>query len=65
MQHTPTSAAGFPRATREQWLALVGKVLKGEELEAFMRERTRIDELLKDEDGDSLKIASANGKLGG
>ncbi|MCX7305181.1 MAG: M23 family metallopeptidase [Hyphomicrobiales bacterium] len=42
----------------------VGKVLKGEELEAFKGERTRIDELLKEE-GDSLKMASANAKLGG
>jgi murein DD-endopeptidase MepM/ murein hydrolase activator NlpD len=41
----------------------VGKVLKGKELEAFKSERARIDELLKDEDGDSLKMASA--KLGG
>ncbi|MEW9805558.1 M23 family metallopeptidase [Mesorhizobium sp. ZMM04-5] len=43
----------------------VGKVLKSKELEAFKRERTRIDELLKQEDGDSLKVASATGKLGG
>src|SRR5690606_7270286 len=43
----------------------VGKVLKGEELEAFKREKSRIDELLKEEDGDSLKVASANAKLGG
>ncbi len=42
----------------------VGKVLKGEELEAYKREKTRIDELLKDE-GDSLKMASASAKLGG
>ena len=42
----------------------VGKVLKGEQLDAFMREKTRIDELLKEED-DSLKMASANAKLGG
>ena len=42
----------------------VGKVLKGKELEAFNREKIRIDELLK-EDGDALKVASANGKLGG
>jgi murein DD-endopeptidase MepM/ murein hydrolase activator NlpD len=40
----------------------VGKVLKNKELEAFMRERSRIDELLKEED-DSLKVASA--KVGG
>ena len=43
----------------------VGKVLKGKELEAFSREKTRIDELLKEEDGDALKVASANAKLGG
>ena len=43
----------------------VGKVLKGEELEAFKGERTRIDELLKDKDGDSLKVASASAKVGG
>ena len=43
----------------------VGKVLKGNELEAFAREKTRIDELLKEEDGDALKVASANAKLGG
>ena len=42
----------------------VGKVLKGEQLDAFMREKTLIDELLKEED-DSLKMASANAKLGG
>ena len=30
----------------------VGKVLKGKELEAFKSERARIDELLKEEDGD-------------
>ena len=42
----------------------VGKVLKGEQLDAFLREKTRIDELLKEED-DSLKMASANAKLGG
>ncbi|MEQ1945045.1 M23 family metallopeptidase [Mesorhizobium sp. VNQ89] len=41
----------------------VGKVLKNKELEAFKRERTRIDELLKDGDGNSMKMASA--KLGG
>jgi len=41
----------------------VGKVLKNKELEAFKREKTRIDELLADGDGDSLKMASA--KLGG
>ncbi len=43
----------------------VGKVLKGEELEAFKGERTRIDELLKDKYGDSLKVASASAKVGG
>ena len=43
----------------------VGKVLKGKELDAFARERARIDELLKEEDGDALKVASANAKLGG
>jgi murein DD-endopeptidase MepM/ murein hydrolase activator NlpD len=41
----------------------VGKVLKGKELEAFNRERARIDELLKEEGGGSLKVASA--KLSG
>ena len=37
----------------------VGKVLKGDDLVAFKRERERIDDLLKQEDGDSLKVASA------
>ena len=37
----------------------VGKVLKGEDLVAFKRERGRIDDLLKQEDNDSLKVASA------
>ncbi|WP_404925447.1 M23 family metallopeptidase [Mesorhizobium sp. ORM16] len=37
----------------------VGKVLKGEDLVAFKRERERIDDLLKQEDSDSLKVASA------
>ncbi|WP_254027973.1 M23 family metallopeptidase [Mesorhizobium ventifaucium] len=37
----------------------VGKVLKGDDLVAFKRERGRIDDLLKQEDNDSLKIASA------
>ncbi len=37
----------------------VGKVLKGEQLEAFKRERTRIDELLLEEETDPLKVASA------
>ena len=41
----------------------VGKVLKGKELEAFMHERERIDELLSDENADPLKVASA--KVGG
>ncbi len=37
----------------------VGKVLKGEELTAFKRERGRIDDLLRQEDKDQLKVASA------
>ncbi len=37
----------------------VGKVLKGDDLVAFKRERERIDDLLKQEDSDSLKVASA------
>ncbi|WP_027031200.1 M23 family metallopeptidase [Mesorhizobium loti] len=37
----------------------VGKVLKGDDLVAFRRERERIDDLLKQEDSDSLKVASA------
>ncbi|UVK40358.1 M23 family metallopeptidase [Mesorhizobium sp. AR10] len=37
----------------------VGKVLKGDDLVAFKRERERIDDLLKQEDNDSLKVASA------
>ncbi|WP_181181924.1 M23 family metallopeptidase [Mesorhizobium sp. B1-1-1] len=37
----------------------VGKVLKGEDLVAFKRERERIDDLLKQEESDSLKVASA------
>ena len=36
-----------------------GRVLKGDDLTAFKRERERIDELLKQQDGDSLKVASA------
>ena len=40
----------------------VGRVLKGKQLEAFMHERGRIDELLKEENADPLKVASA--KLG-
>lgn len=37
----------------------VGKVLKGDDLVAFKRERGRIDDLLKQEDSNSLKVASA------
>jgi murein DD-endopeptidase MepM/ murein hydrolase activator NlpD len=37
----------------------VGKVLKGDDLVAFKRERGRIDDLLKQEDSDSLEVASA------
>ena len=37
----------------------VGRVLKGEELEAFMQERERIDTLLREEEGNGLKMASA------
>ncbi|RUU51335.1 M23 family metallopeptidase, partial [Mesorhizobium sp. M2C.T.Ca.TU.009.01.2.1] len=37
----------------------VGKVLKGDDLVAFKRERERIDDLLKQEDGNALKVASA------
>lgn len=37
----------------------VGKVLKGDDLVAFKRERERIDDLLKQEDNNSLKVASA------
>jgi len=36
----------------------VGRVLKGEELEVFQLERERIDNLLKEEDGPALKLAS-------
>ena len=36
-----------------------GRVLKDAELEAFMLERDRIDALLAEENGDSLKVASA------
>ncbi len=36
-----------------------GKVLKGDDLVAFKRERERIDDLLKQEDADPLKVASA------
>jgi murein DD-endopeptidase MepM/ murein hydrolase activator NlpD len=37
----------------------VGKTLKGDDLVAFKRERERIDDLLKQEDADQLKVASA------
>ena len=37
----------------------VGKVLKGDDLVAFQRERERIDDLLKQQDSDHLKIATA------
>ncbi|HEY4191003.1 MAG TPA: M23 family metallopeptidase [Mesorhizobium sp.] len=37
----------------------VGKALKGDDLVAFKRERERIDDLLKQEDADPLKVASA------
>ena len=43
----------------------VGKVLKGDELTAFKRERTRIDELLKQQDRNTLKVASAKVGEGG
>ena len=35
----------------------VGRVLKGGDLEAFKRERKRIDDLLRQEDKDGLKVA--------
>lgn len=35
-----------------------GRVLSGDELTAFKRERERIDDLLKDENKDALKVAS-------
>lgn len=38
----------------------VGKVLKGDELASFQRERARIDELLQRQDRNGLKVASAN-----
>jgi murein DD-endopeptidase MepM/ murein hydrolase activator NlpD len=39
----------------------VGRVLKGQDLEAFKRERKRIDELLREEnDGPPLKVASVD-----
>jgi murein DD-endopeptidase MepM/ murein hydrolase activator NlpD len=37
----------------------VGKVLEGQQLDAFMRERQRIDELLAEGKADPLKVASA------
>lgn len=41
----------------------VGRVLKGNDLEAFKRERERIDELLKEEkQGSPLKVASSSPK---
>lgn len=36
-----------------------GRVLKGDDLVAFKRERERIDDLLRQQDSDSLKVASA------
>jgi hypothetical protein len=36
-----------------------GRVLKGDDLVAFKRERERIDDLLKQQDADPLKVASA------
>jgi murein DD-endopeptidase MepM/ murein hydrolase activator NlpD len=39
----------------------VGKVLKGDDLVAFRRERQRIDDLLKQEDSDHLRVASVKG----
>ena len=36
-----------------------GRSLSGDELEAFKRERKRIDDLLNQKDGDSLKVAAA------
>jgi murein DD-endopeptidase MepM/ murein hydrolase activator NlpD len=39
----------------------VGKVLKGDDLVAFKRERQRIDDLLKQEDSDHLRVASVKG----
>lgn len=37
----------------------VGKELKGDDLVAFKRERERIDDLLRQQDSDQLKVASA------
>jgi murein DD-endopeptidase MepM/ murein hydrolase activator NlpD len=42
----------------------VERVLKGEELEVFLQERERIDDLLKDQESPALKMASA-GDAGG
>jgi len=36
-----------------------GRVLKGDDLVAFQRERERIDDLLKQQESESLKMASA------
>ena len=36
-----------------------GKVLQGDDLVAFKRERERIDDLLKQQNGTGLKVASA------
>ena len=41
----------------------VGRVLKGEELEAFKRERDRVDTLLEENPGTEQKVVSA--KIGG
>ena len=41
----------------------VGRVLKGEELEAFKRERDRVDTLLEDNPATEQKVVSA--KIGG
>jgi murein DD-endopeptidase MepM/ murein hydrolase activator NlpD len=40
----------------------VGKVLKGEELEAFKKEKERVDTLLREEGDDPLKVAEAAAK---
>jgi murein DD-endopeptidase MepM/ murein hydrolase activator NlpD len=42
----------------------VGRALEGAQLEAFMEERTRIDDLLREDQAPGLKLASAN-KVGG
>ncbi len=39
----------------------VGRVLKGKELEAFNHERNRIDDLLRQDDKDGLKVAAVKG----